>query len=222
MDRAVVLVSGGLDSAVALYWAREQGWDLQPLTFHYRHRAAREVRATREVVGASGGEATLLEADLGFLAETADLREEGLAAPSLRDAPPTYATARNLVFYSAAAYFGETLGARWIVGGHNGADSDTFPDASPAFFRRFNALLKEGLLTHRELGLEVVNPLQGLTKAEVVQEGVRLGVPFRRTWSCHRDQEVSCGACSSCQERADAFVRAGVEDPLVVAVTERD
>lgn len=221
MDTALVLVSGGLDSAVALYWAQRRGWEVTPLTIHFHNRPPREVRATRDLVEAAGCPHPLIEVDLPFLAEAEDLVAEGRAGDHLKRAPPSYAPARNLVFYSVAAHYGEALGVRWIVGGHNGTDGDTFPDATPRFFQDLNRLLEEGLLTYGGVGLQIVNPLQGLTKAEVIRQGLEFGAPLERTWSCHRDREVPCGACASCRERAEAFREADLQDPLVAKVRER-
>jgi 7-cyano-7-deazaguanine synthase len=220
MDRAVVLVSGGIDSAVALFWSLSKGWEVHPLTFHSYLRPAREVEAVVGLTKATGCRDRLIEVPLPFLMEVDDLLKGGLQNPLLRSAPLAYVPARNLIYYSVAAHYGEVLGARWIVGGHNGADSDTFPDAGPEFFKALNGLLSFGLLTHHQSPLHIVNPLQGLAKEEVVRLGLELGVPLERTWSCNWDLEKPCGECMSCEERAEAFRRAGIEDPLLVCERE--
>ncbi len=217
MVRALVLLSGGLDSAVSLSWALREGWSVYPLTFHYHERPQREKDATASLVRHSRCQENLLEVDLPFLMEVEDLRENGLENPSLQDAPGSYVPARNLIFYATAAHYGEILGAQWLVGGHNGADGEIFPDAAPAFFGGLNRLLKLGLLTASKSRLQIVNPLEGLTKADVLRLGRELGVPFDVTWSCHYDGAVPCGTCASCRERERAFQRLGTEDPLLAA-----
>ncbi|MFQ5553169.1 MAG: 7-cyano-7-deazaguanine synthase [Thermoplasmata archaeon] len=217
MDRALVLLSGGLDSAVSLYWAVKQGWSVHPMTYHYHERPEREKDAAASLVKLSGSLEDLLEVNLPFLMEVEDLLENGLENPSLGDAPGTYVPARNLIFYATAAHYGEILGAQWLVGGHNGADGGIFPDATPAFFEGLNRLLELGLLTASTSRLRVVNPLQGRSKADVLRLGQELGVPFEVTWSCHYDRATPCGACSSCREREEAFQDLGIEDPLLAA-----
>jgi 7-cyano-7-deazaguanine synthase len=217
MVRALVLLSGGLDSAVSLYWALREGWSVHPLTFHYHERPQREKDATTNLVNRSGLQTSLLEVDLPFLMEVEDLRESGLGKDTLDAAPGSYVPARNLIFYATAAHYGEILGAQWLVGGHNGADGEIFPDATPEFFGGLNRLLKLGILTASNSPLQVVNPLEGRTKAEVLRLGQELAVPFETTWSCHYDRAAPCGRCSSCREREEAFVRIRVDDPLLAS-----
>ncbi|MEE9164410.1 MAG: 7-cyano-7-deazaguanine synthase [Thermoplasmata archaeon] len=217
MVRALVLLSGGLDSAVSFYWALREGWSVYPLTFHYHERPQREKDATVSLVRRSGCQENLLEVGLPFLMELEDLRENGLDNLSLRDAPGAYVPARNLIFYATAAHYGEILGAQWLVGGHNGADGEIFPDATPEFFGGLNRLLKMGLLATSKSHLQIVNPLESRTKADVLRLGQELGVPFEVTWSCHYDRAAPCGTCASCRERGEAFQRLGTEDPLLAA-----
>ncbi|MFQ5838226.1 MAG: 7-cyano-7-deazaguanine synthase [Thermoplasmata archaeon] len=216
MDRAIVLVSGGIDSAVSLFWCTKRGWDVCPLTFHSYMRPQKEVQAVMALTEASGCRDRLIEVHVPFLMEVDDLLKGGIENPLLKEAPLAYVPSRNLIFYSIAAHYGEVVKARWIIGGHNGADSDTFPDASPEFFQAMNRLLSMGLLTHSKSPIEIVNPLQGLTKTEVVRLGLELEVPLDRTWSCNWDLEAPCGDCSSCVERAEAFREIGLEDPLLL------
>ena len=215
MVRALILLSGGLDSAVSLYWALDRGWSAIPLTFHYHERPQREKDATVRLVRHSGCREDILEVDLPFLMEVEDLREKGLPNRFLQDAPGAYVPARNLVFYAIAAHYGEILGAQRLVGGHNGADGRIFPDAAPAFFEGLNRLLELGLLTAPESRLQIVNPLAGRTKAGVLRLGQELGVPFEETWSCHYDRASPCGSCASCREREQAFKHLEAEDPLL-------
>lgn len=221
MDKAIVLLSGGIDSAVSLTWSLQRRWEVYPLTFNYHLRPTNETGAVETMTAMCRCEDRLIIVDLPFLMEVEDLLEQGTENHLLLEAPPTYVPARNLIFYSIAAHYAEVTGARWIVGGHNGSDSEMFPDATPAFFRALSNLLGHGLLTSERAPVEIVNPLQGLSKAEVVRLGKRMDVPLGATWSCSLDQETPCGECRSCRERARAFDDAGFEDPLLIRLTER-
>jgi len=213
---ALILLSGGVDSSVTLWWARLQGWGLLPLTVDYHQRPSAEVRAVRAVLDAAGIR-DLVRVPLPFLKEVDDLRREGLANPVLGGAPDAYIPARNLIFYALAGYYAETSGAQVIVGGHNGIDPDTFPDSSPEFFAHVNTLFRLGLWSYSKAPVSIKLPLAGKPKEEVVNMGLNLGVPFDRTWSCYFDGQVHCGVCESCRERRAAFDALGVRDPVAYA-----
>ncbi len=211
--RALVLLSGGLDSAVCLWWARTQGWDLLPMTVNYHERPAAEVRAVRDLLAAVGTR-DLLQVPLPFLKEVDDLKRDGLENPLLADAPDAYIPARNMIFYALAGYYAETLGTPLVVGGHNGIDPETFPDSSPDFFTHVNSLYRLGLWSYPRNQVSIKLPLAGRPKEEVVTMGLKLGVPFERTWSCYYDGDRHCGRCPSCLERKDAFRGVGLTDPV--------
>ncbi|HYM38779.1 MAG TPA: 7-cyano-7-deazaguanine synthase [Thermoplasmata archaeon] len=213
MDRAIVLLSGGVDSAVTLWWARKQGWDVHPLTFDYFGRPRREHVAIEALVKRAAVR-PIRYVDLPFLKEVDDLRESGLANPVLRDSPEGYIPARNLIFYGLAAYYAELDGARYLVGGHNGIDPESFPDASPKFFNFLNSVLHLSLWSYDRSPVQVIVPLSGTSKEDVLRLGSDLGVPFDLTWSCYWDRDVHCGSCVSCKERREAFARIGVPDPV--------
>lgn len=211
--KALVLLSGGIDSAVCLFWARQQGWDLLPLTVDYHARPTAEVRAVRALLSAANVP-DLIQVPLPFLKEVDDLKKEGLATPLLANAPDPYIPARNMIFYALAGYYAETLGTPLIVGGHNGIDPETFPDSSPDFFTHVNSLYRLGLWSYPKNQVSIKLPLAGKPKEEVIGLGLRLAVPFERTWSCYWDRERHCGTCGSCLERREAFRRLGIEDPV--------
>lgn len=215
-DKAIVLISGGIDSAVSLWWAKRQGWDVRPLTFHYFRRPKQEVVATRRLLEL-GGVPRLLEIELPFLREVDDLKGDGLENPILLESPEGYIPARNMVFYALAAYEAERQGARWVLGGHNGSDPEAFPDASPKFFNFFNSLYRIGLWSYPKTPAQILLPLSGKSKVDVVRLGLDLGVPFEHTWSCYFDGDLHCGTCVSCRERREAFASLGVPDPLPYA-----
>ncbi|MGQ0536334.1 MAG: 7-cyano-7-deazaguanine synthase [Methanobacteriota archaeon] len=220
--KAILLLSGGIDSAVALYESVAAGLDVTPVTFHYPGRPRGEVRATRallravgvdgrrekvDVSGTKTGPVSLLpstfhlvEIDLNFLHEAS-----ASANPALRATPEGYISARNLVFYSIAAHLAEMRGARYIVGGHNGGDPENFPDSSREFFDAVQGVLGRALLTQRSAPVTFRMPLAGHSKPEVVALGRKLGVPFDLTWSCYEDGDEPCGTCPACEERNEAL-----------------
>ena len=215
--RALVLLSGGLDSAVCLWWTRQQGWDPLALTVDYHARPSAENRAIHDLLTAAKIR-ELITVPLPFLKEVDDLKKTGLANPLLAHAPDSYIPARNLIFYALAGYYAETLGTPLIVGGHNGIDPETFPDSSPDFFVHVNSLYRLGLWSFPRSSVSIKLPLAGKPKAEVVSMGLKLGVPFDRTWSCYWDGEKHCGRCASCLERKEAFRGLGIADPVPYAV----
>lgn len=199
--RALVLLSGGLDSAVALWWARREGHDVAALAFSYPGRPKAEARAARDLAARAG--VRLDEVPLPFVVEPDGGRFSG--------APRGYIPGRNALFYAAAAHRAEVGGFDLIVGGHNADDARRFPDASPAYFARLGVLLGEGLwLPRGALAPRLVMPLSTLPKREVVALGRELGVPLALSWSCYEDGEAPCGTCPSCTERsALPLARAG-------------
>jgi 7-cyano-7-deazaguanine synthase len=207
--RAIILFSGGLDSAVALYWARAQEWDVFPIEFEYYRRPERERRACRRLRDSTGIK-NQITVPLPFIREACDIPEHELANPALARAPEGYIPSRNLLFYSLAAYHAEILGARYIVGGHNRSDRESFPDAGKAFWERLNQIFKLAVWSYAQVQTEVVLPLIEMDKVDVIRLGSKLGVPFELTWSCYHNADRPCGACESCIERAQAFAAAGL------------
>ena len=213
MERAIVLLSGGLDSAVTLWWAKRQGWEIRPLTFDYFGRPRREHQAVEALTSRVGTE-SVRRVDLPFLKEVDDLRKEGFANQRLLESPEGYIPGRNLIFYGLAGYFAELDAVRYIVGGHNGIDPESFPDSSPKFFNFLNSVFPLSLWSYDKSPVQILVPLSGKSKEEVVRMGLEMKVPFEVTWSCYWDRALPCGTCVSCRERREAFANVGVEDPL--------
>jgi 7-cyano-7-deazaguanine synthase len=207
--RTIVLLSGGLDSAVALYWVLEKGYEVEALTFNYFLRSKREISAAKEISKLSS--VTCREVGLGFLKEIDDSEEK--RNPILKKAERAYIPSRNVIFYGIASSIAEISDSKYIVGGHNKDDVKNFPDASLRFFNRFNDTTKIGLISGGRTG-RVILPLGRLSKSEVIKLGERLQTPFELTWSCYRASAKPCGKCHSCTLRKIAFEKAGIEDPL--------
>ncbi len=207
--RAIVLLSGGLDSAVALYWARSQGWHLLPIEFEYYQRPERERRACRDLWAHAGIKEGIV-VPVPFLREAVDIPPQELNNPALAGSPQGYIPLRNLIFYALAAYHAEIRGARYIVGGHNRTDCESFPDAGSTFWEQLNQIFRLAIWSHCAIKTEIVLPLLEMEKAAVLRLGSRLGVPFDLTWSCYFDADHPCGTCESCLERDRAFAAAGL------------
>ena len=225
MKTAIVLVSGGLDSATVAAMARAEGWALHALSFDYGQRHILELDAAKRVATALGIRShAVMTLDLrafGGSALTADID-----VPKHRDAaalsqgiPITYVPARNTIFLSFALAFAEVSGAQDIFIGVNALDYSGYPDCRPEYIRAFEAMANlatragvEG--TER---LRIHAPLIDLTKAEIIERGTALGVDYSLTLSCYdpAPPNLACGACDSCQLRRRGFAAAGVPDPTV-------
>src|SRR5947208_2400810 len=158
--------------------------------------------------------APIRHVDLPFLKEVDDLRKEGFENRILLDSPEGYIPGRNLIFYGLAGYYAELDAARYLVGGHNGVDPESFPDSSPKFFNFLNSMFHLSLWSYDKAPVQILVPLSGKSKEEVVRMGLEMNVPFDVTWSCYWDRAVHCGTCISCRERRDAFANVGIEDPV--------
>jgi len=222
MRPAVVLLSGGLDSATCLAWAGREGYAAHALTVDYGQRHAIEVERASAVARRLGAAShRILAIDLSFLAGSA-LTDRTVAVPKgrSRDAmgsgvPPTYVPARNTVLLALAMAWGETLGARDLVIGVNAVDFSGYPDCRIAFLRAFETLAGCGTKAGADgEAWHVHAPLVDLAKAEIVRRAVAWGVPYASTISCYDPgaSGVPCGACDACLIRARGFQEAGVED----------
>ena len=218
MPKAVILVSGGLDSATALAIAQEQGFTCYALSIDYGQRHLSELKAAERVAKAQGvKEQRVIKIDLAWIGGSA-LTDPSVDVPHQRTdgIPVTYVPARNTVLLSLALAWAEVLSARDIFLGVNAIDYSGYPDCRPEFVHAFenlaNLATKAGVKGTR---YRVHTPLIALTKAEIVQKGMALGVDYALTVSCYcaDDNGRACGTCDSCALRAKGFEKAGVADP---------
>lgn len=222
--RAVVLLSGGLDSTVAAAMAKAGGHELHAVSFDYGQRHARELASAKAVaerlgvathavlrVPVGGGASALTD---GAIEVPTGRDERAMAA----DIPATYVPARNIVFLSLALGIAEAKDADAIYIGANALDYSGYPDCRPEFFEAFEEMARRGTkrgVEGRPVRIEV--PLLRMTKADIVREGVRLQAPLELTWSCYVGGAKACGACDSCLLRLKGFREAGVADPALYA-----
>ena len=223
--RAVVLLSGGLDSATALACARAEGFDCHALTVDYGQRHRLEIDAARRVAaGQRVREHVVIALDLrrfGGSALTADVDVPmGRRLEDMIDIPLTYVPARNTIFLSLALAWAETLGASDIVIGVTSVDYSGYPDCRPEYIQAFehmaNLATKAGVEGTSRFRIHA--PLLRLGKADIVRRAVELGVDLTATWSCYDPQRSRpCGVCDACVLRAKGFAEAGIADPLTTA-----
>ena len=216
---AVVLLSGGLDSATVLAMAREQGFACHCLSLEYGQRHGAELHAAARVAETLGAAAhRVLKLDLGQLGGSA-MTDSSIAVPTagvMPGIPVTYVPARNTIMLSLALAWAEVLGAKDIFVGVNAVDYSGYPDCRPEFIRAFEALANLATLAAVEgLPLRVHAPLIDMSKAQIIAQGVRLGVDYGLTVSCYQADEAgsACGVCDSCRLRRDGFAAAGQTDP---------
>jgi 7-cyano-7-deazaguanine synthase len=218
-SRAVVLVSGGLDSATTLAIARQEGFECYALSVDYGQRHRSELHAANRVASALGAkEHRTVKVDLAGLGGSA-LTDTSIAIPESPQIgiPVTYVPARNTVMLSFALGWAEVLGAAQIYIGVNAVDYSGYPDCRPAFVAAFEkvANLATKVAVEGTLAFHIATPLIDLTKAQIIQKGIQLGVDYSMTVSCYQadEQGRACGKCDSCRLRRAGFLAAGVPDP---------
>lgn len=232
---AVILLSGGLDSATTLAIARRRGFHCHPLVVDYGQRHRREVLAAQRIARRAGCPSQVVRLCLPWGGSA--LTDRRLAVPlargpwrgvhsprpfgrsaaqMARGIPATYVPARNTLFLSLALGYAETLGATHLFIGANAIDFSNYPDCRPAFYRAFTQVARRGTKAGVEgRPIRIETPLIRKTKAQIIRWGLRLGVPYALTWSCYLGGRRPCGRCDSCRLRAKGFQKAGVPDPAL-------
>ncbi len=219
---AVVLLSGGMDSATVLAIAKAEGFTLYALSFRYGQRHAAELDAAKRVADAAGHvEHRIVTVDLRLFGGSA-LTDDAIRVPKdLGDGgiPVTYVPARNTIFLSFALAWAETLGASDVFIGVNALDYGGYPDCRPEYLRAYErmASLATGAAVEGRQHLQIHAPLIELTKAQIIQRGLELGVDFSLTWSCYDPAPSGhpCHSCAACQLRAQGFAAVGIHDPAL-------
>ena len=216
--KAVVLLSGGLDSATVLAIAMDKGYQCYALSLDYGQRHHAELAAAQQVAVALGAvEHKTIPLDLTRIGGSA-LTDASIEVPRqpVEGIPVTYVPARNTIFLSIALGWAEVLGAWDLFIGVNAVDYSGYPDCRPEYIQAFQRLCQLATQAGVEGGSFRVNaPLIEMSKAEIIRTGIRLGVDYGQTLSCYAADEVgrACGTCDSCRLRSRGFVEAGVEDP---------
>ncbi|WP_416729272.1 7-cyano-7-deazaguanine synthase QueC [Fictibacillus sp. JL2B1089] len=220
--KAVIVLSGGLDSTTCMGIAKAEGYDLYPITFHYGQRHNREVEQAVEV-GKYYGVADHRIVDLTFLKDIGGsaLTDEEVEVPTEAEEgiPVTYVPARNMIFLSLASAYAEVIGATAVYTGVSAVDYSGYPDCRPEFIQSMeetiNLATKAGV-TGKNITVET--PLISLSKKETIEKGLSLEVPYDLTTSCYNGKEAACGQCDSCVLRLKGFKEAGAADPIAYEI----
>lgn len=225
--KAIVLLSGGLDSATTLAIAQDQGYLSHTLSFSYGQRHLFELEAARNISRIMGAEKHLVISmnlnDIGgsALTDNIDVPKGRTASDMDGDIPVTYVPARNTIFLSLALGWAEVLGAADIFIGVNAVDYSGYPDCRPEYINAFETManLATKAAVENKIRVRIHTPLINLTKAGIIEKGISLGVDYSLTHSCYDPDELgrACGQCDSCYLRKKGFETAGVPDPTVYA-----
>ncbi|MDF2568475.1 MAG: queC [Sporomusa sp.] len=219
--KAVVLLSGGLDSTVCMAVANSEGYELLPISFNYHQRHSRELEAAARVTQHyKSSRHLVIETNMEAIGGSA-LTDTSLAVPEGHigavGVPVTYVPARNLIFLSYALGYAEVTGADRVYIGVNALDYSGYPDCRPEFIALFQQLAdystKAAVQDGRKIMIET--PLINLTKKDIVLLGDRLGAPLHLTTSCYQGEDAACGQCDSCLLRLKGFAEAGLPDPIL-------
>lgn len=222
--KAVILLSGGLDSSTVLYLAKSEGYDCHALSFDYQQRHRRELTAAWTIATAAGAVAhQVVSFDLSLWGGSA-LTDAQIALPQDRELsamsesiPVTYVPARNTIFLSFALAYAEAISASRVYIGVNALDYSGYPDCRGDYIDAMRSVFQLGTKQGREGDpIEIITPLIDLKKTEIIQLGNKLGVPWQQTWSCYSGDEVPCGTCDSCLLRLAAFAELGLVDPAMI------
>ena len=220
LPKAVVLVSGGMDSCVTAAMARETH-RLAFVHASYGQRTERRERQAFDAIADFYGVSERLVVSLDYFKQIGGsaLTDRGIGVPEdgagtapSGPIPPTYVPFRNAHFLSVSVSWAEVLGATAVFIGAVAEDSSGYPDCRPEYYHAFEDLVRIG--TRPETRIRIATPVIGMRKSEIVRRGIELGAPLDLTWSCYQGDDVACGVCDSCRLRLAAFAEAGVTDPI--------
>ncbi|MCO7175061.1 7-cyano-7-deazaguanine synthase QueC [Sporolactobacillus kofuensis] len=224
MKKAVVVLSGGLDSTTCMSVAQNEGYTLYPITFRYGQRHQREVEQAKKIADFySVHEHRIVDLDFFRQLGGSALTDASIEVPDQGEdqgIPVTYVPARNMIFLSLATAYAEVIDAEAIFTGVSSVDYSGYPDCRPEFIQSMNQTInlatKTGVSTHH---LKIKTPLMQLTKGETVRLGNTLGAPYQLTTSCYNGDTEACGTCDSCRLRIKGFKDAGAVDPIPYKIT---
>ncbi|OCT12004.1 7-cyano-7-deazaguanine synthase QueC [Paenibacillus pectinilyticus] len=221
--RAVIILSGGLDSTTCMGLAQEAGYDLFPISFDYGQRHKIEIENAKQVAEHYGVSARHKIIKLDFLRDFGGsaLTDDTIDVPNVvngpesEEIPVTYVPGRNLLFLSIATSYAEVTGSQAIYIGVNALDYSGYPDCRPEFIHKVEEVIALATKVGVEgKGITIETPLISWSKAKIVEEGLKIGVPYELTTSCYNGKAEACGECDSCRLRLKGFEEAGSKDPI--------
>ncbi|MHA1377375.1 MAG: 7-cyano-7-deazaguanine synthase QueC [Candidatus Helarchaeota archaeon] len=218
MNKAICLLSGGLDSSTVIYYAKNIGYEIYALSFDYGQRHLKEMEAAKKIASlVKAKEHKILKVDLTQFGGSA-LTDNNIEIPTDRtdeqiatEIPVTYVPMRNTIFLSFAAVYAEVVGADTIFAGMNVIDYSGYPDCRPEYIKAIEKAINLG---SKVQNFKIETPIITMNKSEIIQLGTKLGVPYEHTWSCYKGQNKACGECESCKFRKKGFEDAGLIDPI--------
>lgn len=222
MKKAVVLLSGGLDSSTCVGIAKNEGYEIYALTFNYGQRHNKEIESAKAIAEYfCVAEHRIIDIDLRQIGGSA-LTDDSIEVPEDRDLeiigediPKTYVPARNTILLSFALAYAEVIDADAIYIGANALDYSGYPDCRPEYYKAFEEVARLGTKRGVEgRPVEIKFPLINMSKSEIIRTGIRLGVPYELTWSCYKGGKKACGVCDACKLRIKGFKEAGFADPI--------
>ncbi len=216
--KAICLLSGGMDSTTLAYVAKDMGYEIFALHVNYGQRTERrELRSARKIANLLDAK-EFVEVDLGYLTQFGDssLTDRSIEVEEFDESrigiPNTYVPFRNANLLSIATSFAESRKADAIFIGVQSLDYSGYPDCRPQFITAFQNVIDTG--TRDDTSITLLTPFISMTKRDILERGLALGVPYEHTWSCYQNEDVACGVCGSCHFRKEAFRAAGVRDPI--------
>jgi len=228
VQNAVCLVSGGLDSCVSTFIAKNKGYDIYALSFNYGQRHKKEIECAKDILSeVKTKDHIVFNLDLRMFGKSS-LVDDSLNIPKNynlenigKNIPSTYVPARNTIFLSIALAYAETVDANAIFIGATSQDYSGYPDCRPEYIKSYQKMAD--LATKRGIegkSIIIEAPLLYLTKAEIIKKGLDLQVPFKKTWSCYKGDKKACGRCDSCLLRLKGFKEAEYHDPIKYNIVE--
>ena len=215
MKRAVVLLSGGLDSATTLFFVKKKGYKAYCLIFDYGQRHKREIDAAKKIAKRAKCEYKVLKIKLPWKGSALLDRSISIPKSTKAEIPITYVPARNTIFLSFALSFAEVIGSKDIFIGANAVDFSGYPDCRPNYYKVFNRLSRLATKAGTEdKTIKINTPLINKSKREIILLAKKLKVPLELTWSCYRGGKRPCGTCDSCRLRKKGFMQADSKDPI--------
>jgi 7-cyano-7-deazaguanine synthase len=215
MKKAVILLSGGLDSTTTLYLAKEQGYKLTALIFNYHQRHKKEIGAAKKIAKLNKVFHHVVKISFGWThSSLTDMKKHVPLNRNLNThyIPSTYVAARNIVFLSYAFSLAESIGAKKVFIGTHIQDYSGYPDCRQKFLKAFEKAANAGM---KQDDIRIEAPLINKSKKEIIEIGLKHGVPFQHTWSCYQGGKNPCRRCDSCRFRVKAFEELGMTDPLL-------
>jgi len=208
--KAVVLLSGGIDSTTTLFYAKQKGYKCHALIFDYGQRHKRELRSAVAVAKCAGIPYQIIKISLPW--KGSSLLDKKINVPErkkMKGIPSTYVPARNAIFLSFAVSYAEAIGAEAVFIGANAIDFSGYPDCRPDFYKAFQKVIRTGTKKRR---IRILTPLINMSKAQIIASGLKLKAPLKLTWSCYKGGKRPCGVCDSCKLRKKGFSQLGIHD----------